>query len=88
MIFREISKKDYTLLWPLGATKFLSNFVVAKTFVIPKTRNYKWYNWFNMHKEKIGLKNALCLYWGKFISIFSLWKFVDKDLCGYIEQNQ
>ena len=88
MIFREISKKDYTLLWPLGATKFLSNFVVAKTFVIPKTRNYKWYNWFNLHREKIGLKNALCLYWGKFISIFSLWRFADKDLCGYIEQNQ
>lgn len=87
-IFREVSEKDYRLLWPLGARKFMSNFVVAKTFVIPKTRDFKWYNWFNMHREKIGLKNALCLYWGKFISIFSLWKFADKDLCGYIEQNQ
>lgn len=85
-IFREVSKKDYNLLWPLGAKKFTDNFIVAKTFVIPKTRNYKWFNWFNMHREKIGLKNTLCLYWGKFVSIFNFWKFADKNLRDYVEQ--
>jgi len=85
-IFREVSEKDYRLLWPLGAKKFIDNFVVAKTFVIPKTQNYKWFNWFNMHREKIGLKNTVCLYWGKFVSNFSLWKRADKKLCEYIEQ--
>lgn len=85
-IFKEVSEKDYKLLWPLGAKKFMDNFVTAKTFVIPKTRNFKWYNWFNLHREKIGLKNALCLYWGKFVSVFSLWKLADKNLRKYIEQ--
>ncbi len=85
-IFGEVSEKDYKLLWPLGAKKFMSNFVIAKTFVIPKTRNYRWYNWFNLHREKIGLKNALCLYWGRLVSIFSLWKLADKKLREYIEQ--
>lgn len=85
-IFREISEKDYKLLWPLGAKKFMDNFIVAKTFVIPKTRNYKWYNWFELHKEKIGLKNAICLYWGNLLSKLSLWKYADKKLCDYIKQ--
>lgn len=85
-IFQEIDSKNYNLLWPLGAKKFTENFVVAKTFVMPKTQNYNKFEWFNLHREKIGLKNALWLYWGKFISIFSLWKFAEKNLCEYIEQ--
>ena len=86
-IFREIRERDYRLLWPLAARKFMTNFVVAKKFVIPKTKKYKWYNWFNLHREKIGLKNALCLHWGNFLSAFSLWKLSDKNLRDYIEQN-
>lgn len=85
-IFCELNWKDYNLLWPLGAKKFWDNFIVAKNFVIPKTRTYKWINWFNLHREKIGLKNTLCLCCGKFISLFHLWKFADKKLCEYIEQ--
>ncbi len=85
-IFCDIDSKNYSLLWPLGAKKFWDNFVVAKTFVMPKTKNYKWFNWFNLHRKKIGLKNTVCLCWGKFISIFHLWKFADKNLREYIKQ--
>ncbi len=85
-IFTEISEKDYKLLWSLGATKFMDNFVVAKKFVIPKAKDYNSFNWFNMHREKIGLKNTICLYCGKIVSKLSLWKFADKKLCDYIEQ--
>lgn len=85
-IFGEVREKDYKLLWPLGAAKFMANFVVAKQFVIPKTRTYKWYNWFDLHREKIGLKNALCLHWGKVLSVFGFWKFADKTLREYVEQ--
>lgn len=86
VIFCDIKPKDYNLLWPLAAKKFFGNYVVAKKFVMTKTRNYKWYNWFNMHREKLGFKNTLCLYWGLFISNFSMWKLGDKELREYIEQ--
>ncbi|MBR2376782.1 MAG: CapA family protein [Clostridia bacterium] len=83
-IFCEIGKKQYKLLWPLVARLFTENFVVAKTFAIPKTRNYTKKQWFNFHKEKIGLKNALCVYLGKAISYLSLWKRAPENLKNYL----
>lgn len=64
----------------------MDNFVVAKTFVIPKTKNYKWYNWLGLHREKIGLKNTICLYCGRLLSELSWWKYANKELRDYIEQ--
>ncbi len=86
VIFDEVSERDYKLLWPLGAAKFMSNFIVSGTFVTPEKKNYSRYKWFNIHREKLGLKGALCLYWGKYVSKLSFWKFADKNLREYIEQ--
>ena len=86
LIFRPITQKQYRLLWPLAARKFTENFKVAKTSVIPKTNHYNAYQWFDLHREKIGLSNALCLYWGKFLSILGLWKGAEQALREYVEQ--
>ncbi len=86
-VFCDVTRRDYRLLWPLAAEKFLENFIVAKTFVIPKTLNYTPFEWFKYHTEKIGLKNALIVYAGKYISKLKLWKFSDKKLCRYISQD-
>jgi len=86
VIFDDIGNRNYRLLWPLGAKKFMENFVAAKTFVIPKTRNYKWFNWLNLHREKIGLKNTIILCCGMFLFSFSLWRLADRKLREYVEQ--
>ena len=85
-IFCELNQRNYRLLWPLAAKKFTENFKVAKTSVMPKTGNFNAFQWFKMHREKIGLANALCLYFGKTISIFGIWKLADKKLRDYIAQ--
>jgi len=85
-VFCNVARKDYRLLWPLAAEKFLENFIVAKTFVIPKTLNYTPLEWFKYHTEKIGVKNAIKVYIGKYISKLKLWKFADKKLREYILQ--
>ncbi len=85
-IFCDVTHRDYKLLWPLSAREFLKSFVVAKNFVMPKTLNYNRRQWFNFHTEKIGLKNTLCVYAGKYISKLGLWKRADTKLYKYIEQ--
>lgn len=85
-IFSQVTERDYRLLWPLAAKKFTENFITAKTSVKPKTRSFNAYEWFDLHREKIGLKNALCLYWGKALSSLGLWKRASKDLRDYIGQ--
>lgn len=85
-IFCDLDKRSYRLLWPLAARNFTKNFIVAKTFVIPKTRTYNSFNWFNAHREKIGLKNTLCLYFGKLLSYLSAWKLAPKAIRDYIAQ--
>lgn len=85
-IFCQLTERDYGLLWPLAAKKFTDNFVVAKTSVMPKTRSFNAFQWFGLHTEKIGLKNALCLYWGKAICVLGLWKLASKSLRDYISQ--
>ena len=84
--FCQLTKKDYRLLWPLVAKKFADNFKVAKTSVMPKTRAYNAFQWFNLHREKIGLKNTVCMYWGKALFALGLWKFTKKDLQDYFGQ--
>ena len=85
-IFCQLTEKDYRLLWPLAARKFADNFKVAKTSVMPKTRSFNAFQWFDLHREKIGLKHALCLYWGKAFSVLGFWKLANKHLQDYIAQ--
>lgn len=84
-IFKEVSKKDYKLLWPLSAKKFCENFIVGKKFVIPKTRNYNAFNWFNFHRKKSFI-SAIETYFGKFLYRFGCWKKGDEELKNYLEQ--
>lgn len=73
-------------MWTLGAKSFMEEFKISQNFSQPETQTFKWYNWFNRRCEKIGLKNTLCLYWGRFISKFGMWKSANKELKEYIEQ--
>ena len=84
-IFREISEKDYKRLWPLSAKKFCENFIVGKMFVIPKTKDYNAFKWFNFHRKK-SFKSAIETYFGKFLYRFGAWEKGDKDLKTYLEQ--
>ena len=86
VIFSGVTKRNYGLLWPLAAKEFAKNFVTAKTFVLPKTKAYNGFQWFNTHIEKIGLKNTLCLYFGRFVSCFRLWKLGSRELIEYINE--
>lgn len=86
LIFCQVPQREYRLLWPLAAKKFTENFKVAKTSVMPKTRNFNAYQWFDLHTEKIGLANALCLYWGKALSSLGLWKSANRALRDYVAQ--
>lgn len=86
--FCQLTKREYRLLWPLVAKKFTENFKVAKTSVMPKTRDFTAAQWFDLHREKIGLKNTLCVYWGKAISSLGLWKRTKKDLLNYFGQTE
>jgi poly-gamma-glutamate synthesis protein (capsule biosynthesis protein) len=84
-IFREISEKDYKRLWPLSAKKFCENFIVGKMFVIPKTKDYNAFKWFNFHRKK-SFKSAIETYFGKFLYRFGAWKKGDEALKIYLEQ--
>jgi hypothetical protein len=84
--FCQLTKQEYRLLWPLVAKKFTENFQVAKTSVMPKTRDFTAAQWFNLHREKIGLKNTLCVYWGKALSVFGFWKLAKQPLRDYLSQ--
>ena len=86
VIFRDIKPKDYKLLWPLGAKSFMGEFEISQKFSLPETRDFNQYNWFKRRCEKVGFKNALCLYWGRFVSKFGMWKRANKELKEYIEQ--
>ena len=83
-IFREITSKSYNLLWPIGARVTLENFKRAKSFAIPKTKNYNSLQWFNFYKEKTCLGHAICTYFGKYISYIPLWKKADKEIKDYL----
>ena len=50
---------------------------------MPKTRDYNAFQWFNLHREKIGLKNTLCMYWGKAIFALGLWKWEKGMIRGF-----
>ena len=83
-IFREITSKSYNLLWPIAARVTLENFKRAKSFAIPKTRNYNSLQWFNLYKERTCLGTAICTYFGKYISYIPLWKKADKEIKDYL----
>lgn len=84
-VFKQITNKDYKLLWPLSAEKFWQNFIVAKKSVIPETANYNFFNWLDYHRKK-NIKTALALVKGKFIYKFGCWKRGEKELKNYLEQ--
>lgn len=70
----------------IGGKEILRKLYCCKKFVMPKTHNFNKFQWFKFHIEKIGIKNTLCVYFGKFLSSLSLWKFAKKDIRDYIEQ--
>jgi poly-gamma-glutamate synthesis protein (capsule biosynthesis protein) len=39
-VFCDVHGRNYRLLWPLAAKKFLQNYKVSKTFVLPKAKGY------------------------------------------------
>lgn len=85
-VFCNISDRDYRRLWPLAAQKFSKSFIAAKT-AVAQTQEYTRRQWFELHAETIGLKNALCLYRGKLISKLNIWKRASSDLRDYIAEN-
>ncbi len=86
IIFREIDEKVYKKLWPLAASDLAKNLIAARKFAIPKTRNYNCFQWFEFNRKKIGLKDTLCFYYGRFISCFGFWKKVqDEELKDYFK---
>ncbi len=86
VIFSELTEKDYRLLWPLGAEKYIKCSRAARRYLVAEANNYNAFQWFQVQKKRIGLSDALCLYRGKHLSLLGLWKCADKALRDYLKQ--
>ena len=88
IIFREINASEYSKLAPLAAHRFYERNKVAKTFLMPKMKNYpalKWVQWYIKHK---GLSMAFALYFAKWRYSPKKYKKLNPELLAYLEEKK
>ena len=86
-IFREITRRQYNLLWPLAARHLCKNEWKKNVFHHPEYAKRTWLEWlfkFDFKKCKKAYGRNVIL--GRFLSLFRNWKSADKELVNYIQE--
>ena len=86
-IFRNISGFEHGLLWPLMARHLSKNEHKKNAFTHPEWSDRTWLQWFlKSDIKKCEKPYGKDLMLGRFLSLFGLWNFADRNIVRYIQE--